>query len=184
MSNSYSTYLGANRCCNLKGGGMLGPQGPLGRRGPIGPAGPSGPTGPTGEQSLLLYPQGTEVTKSFESSRTTRALAPSFTDLLFTPTIGNTSYEYTPTIVGDNVITYPNPNYISPDPQFATPEGVLFFNIFPSGVYYASVTFSASIANVLGVKWILYSASYDNYIGTSKPPIIGAPSYGPCGCAK
>ena len=55
MSNSYSTYLGANRCCNLKGGGMLGPQGPLGRRGPIGPAGPSGPTGPNGTQVSALF---------------------------------------------------------------------------------------------------------------------------------
>lgn len=50
MSNyygSYSQYLGAQRCCNLK------TQGPPGPRGPTGPAavgeiGYTGPTGPTG----------------------------------------------------------------------------------------------------------------------------------------
>ena len=92
MSNSYSTYLGANRCCNLKGGGMLGPQGPLGRRGPIGPAGPSGPTGPNGTQvsALFMSPPSTTTKSYSESSRTTRALTPSLLNLSFTPTTENT----------------------------------------------------------------------------------------------
>jgi hypothetical protein len=52
MSNyytNYSSYLGANRCCNLK---SQGPQGPAGPQGPgaIGPAGVQGPVNPRNMQ--------------------------------------------------------------------------------------------------------------------------------------
>lgn len=57
MSNyygTYSQYLGAQRCCNLK------TQGPPGPQGPTGPAaiGPPGYTGPTGQSSGFTGPTG------------------------------------------------------------------------------------------------------------------------------
>ena len=45
---SYNRYLGAQRCCDLKGLGPIGPTGPTGAKGPIGPYGYTGPTGPSG----------------------------------------------------------------------------------------------------------------------------------------
>jgi len=51
---TYNQYLGAQRCCDLKGSGQQGPTGPtgfsqIGPRGSTGPTGPTnGPTGPTG----------------------------------------------------------------------------------------------------------------------------------------
>jgi len=53
MSNyygTYSQYLGAQRCCNLKGQGLVGPVGPQGPAsiGPVGNTGTAGATGPTG----------------------------------------------------------------------------------------------------------------------------------------
>jgi hypothetical protein len=49
---AYSQYLGAQRCCDLRGQGPVGPAGPTGPAaiGPIGNTGPAsiGPTGPTG----------------------------------------------------------------------------------------------------------------------------------------
>ena len=49
---AYSQYLGAQRCCDLRGQGPQGPVGPTGPAaiGPIGNTGPAaiGPTGPTG----------------------------------------------------------------------------------------------------------------------------------------
>lgn len=44
-SNSYSNYLGANRCCNNNSAGPQGAQGAQGTGGPIGPKGPQGSTG-------------------------------------------------------------------------------------------------------------------------------------------
>ena len=48
---NYQQYLGAQRCCDLRGVGPQGPQGPQGEPGPQGPkgfSGEKGPTGPTG----------------------------------------------------------------------------------------------------------------------------------------
>ena len=49
--NTYSNYLGAKRCCDLRGLGPQGPTGPTGGQGPIGPYGQTGPTGPGGAAS-------------------------------------------------------------------------------------------------------------------------------------
>ena len=69
---NYNQYLGAQRCCDLRGQGPQGPQGPTGPAaiGPIGntgPAGmgvtgptgrscrgPEGPTGPTGSKTFII----------------------------------------------------------------------------------------------------------------------------------
>jgi hypothetical protein len=69
---TYNQYLGAQRCCDLRGQGPVGPQGPTGPAaiGPIGntgPAGmgmtgptgrscrgPEGPTGPAGSKSFII----------------------------------------------------------------------------------------------------------------------------------
>ena len=50
FSRSYSEYLGARRCCELRGLGPTGNVGSTGAQGPIGPAGTNGVTGPTGPQ--------------------------------------------------------------------------------------------------------------------------------------
>jgi len=50
FSRNYSEYLGARRCCDLRGLGPVGPQGEIGPAGPIGSAGYEGATGPTGPQ--------------------------------------------------------------------------------------------------------------------------------------
>ena len=49
---NYQQYLGAQRCCDLRGVGPQGPQGPQGEPGPIGPVGHTGlsVTGPTGNR--------------------------------------------------------------------------------------------------------------------------------------
>lgn len=52
FSRNYSEYLGARRCCDLRGLGPVGPQGEIGPAGPIGPAGYEGATGPTGPQGV------------------------------------------------------------------------------------------------------------------------------------
>jgi hypothetical protein len=49
--NTYSNYLGAKRCCDLRGLGPQGPTGSTGAQGPIGPYGQTGPTGPGGAAS-------------------------------------------------------------------------------------------------------------------------------------
>ena len=46
--NTYSNYLAARRCCDLRGLGPQGPTGSTGGQGPIGPYGQTGYTGPTG----------------------------------------------------------------------------------------------------------------------------------------
>jgi len=51
--NTYSNYLAAKRCCDLRGLGPIGPTGPTGGQGPQGygqpgATGQTGPTGPTG----------------------------------------------------------------------------------------------------------------------------------------
>ena len=46
--NTYSNYLAAKRCCDLRGLGPQGPMGPTGEQGPIGSYGYTGPTGPEG----------------------------------------------------------------------------------------------------------------------------------------
>ena len=49
---NYQQYLGAQRCCDLRGVGPQGPQGPQGEPGPQGPkgfSGEKGATGPTGK---------------------------------------------------------------------------------------------------------------------------------------
>jgi hypothetical protein len=50
FSRSYSEYLGARRCCELRGPGPTGNAGSTGAQGPIGPVGNNGVTGPTGQQ--------------------------------------------------------------------------------------------------------------------------------------
>ena len=65
---NYSQYLGAQRCCNLKTPGSVGPPGPtgpasIGQRGVTGSGGPTGPTGrgckgPTGEPGPPGGPTG------------------------------------------------------------------------------------------------------------------------------
>ena len=55
FTNSYSNYLGARRCCDLRGAGPPGPighQGTPGPRGPEGFTGYTGSTGPTGRSCL------------------------------------------------------------------------------------------------------------------------------------
>ena len=49
--NTYSNYLAAKRCCDLRGLGPQGPMGPTGEQGPIGSYGYTGPTGPEGTSS-------------------------------------------------------------------------------------------------------------------------------------
>lgn len=46
--NTYSNYLSAKRCCDLRGLGPQGSTGPTGAQGPIGPYGQTGATGPGG----------------------------------------------------------------------------------------------------------------------------------------
>jgi hypothetical protein len=81
---NYGQYLGAQRCCDLRGQGPVGPQGPTGAsaigqrgftgppgesitgptgkgcRGPTGPSGgpigPTGPTGPAGKSFIIEHP--------------------------------------------------------------------------------------------------------------------------------
>lgn len=48
--NSYTNYLGAQRCCNNNSAGAQGSQGAQGAGGPIGPKGSQGVTGSTGPQ--------------------------------------------------------------------------------------------------------------------------------------
>ena len=48
--NSYTNYLGAQRCCNNNSAGAQGSQGAQGAGGPIGPKGSQGATGPQGSQ--------------------------------------------------------------------------------------------------------------------------------------
>jgi len=55
-NNSYSNYLGARRCCDLRGAG---PQGPIGHQGAPGPRGDTGFTAwvqldPLVQKHLLL----------------------------------------------------------------------------------------------------------------------------------
>ncbi len=60
---SYSSYLGASKCCSLRVVGPVGPQGTQGKKGAIGPAGngPSGPTGPQGALSVTSASSGNIV---------------------------------------------------------------------------------------------------------------------------
>jgi hypothetical protein len=62
---SYSQYLGAQRCCDLRGQGPPGPQGPAGPAaiGPKGDTGSIGYTGPTGRG--CRGPTGPEGSKTF-----------------------------------------------------------------------------------------------------------------------
>ena len=48
--NSYTNYLGAQRCCNNNSAGAQGAQGAQGLGGPIGPKGMTGPQGAQGAQ--------------------------------------------------------------------------------------------------------------------------------------
>jgi Collagen triple helix repeat (20 copies) len=50
MASSYANYLGASRCCNLRGLGPQGAQGAIGAYGPIGPIGVQGAQGTQGSQ--------------------------------------------------------------------------------------------------------------------------------------
>ena len=50
--NSYTNYLGAQRCCNNNSGGSQGEQGAQGPGGPIGPKGMTGPQGAQGAQGF------------------------------------------------------------------------------------------------------------------------------------
>ena len=64
---TYNQYLGAQRCCDLRGQGPIGPEGPAGRS-QIGPRGHTGPnvesfTGPTGRG--CRGPTGEPGPKSF-----------------------------------------------------------------------------------------------------------------------
>lgn len=69
MSNSYSNYLGARKCCDLRGvgpAGGIGPQGIAGPRGIQGFTGYTGATGPTGRSCLgSTGPQGPTGSKTF-----------------------------------------------------------------------------------------------------------------------
>jgi len=106
--------------------GATGSAGSKGTQGAQGTQGLKGATGANGLQTTAVYFDTSIGTRTFKSTKS-RALTPTFINMSFTSTSLNTSYEYTPTIVGDNVITYPNPDYIAGDPQFATPEGLLFY---------------------------------------------------------
>lgn len=60
--SSYSQYLGAQRCCNIRTQGLQGPLGPtgpsaIGQQGVTGPTG-FGPTGPTGRSCAYTGPTG------------------------------------------------------------------------------------------------------------------------------
>jgi hypothetical protein len=61
-SNSYSQYLGSQRCCSIRTAGGQGPQGLQGNPGPIGPYGAQGNLGYTGPQGATgrscMGPQG------------------------------------------------------------------------------------------------------------------------------
>jgi len=48
MASNYANYLGARRCCDLRGLGPQGAQGSIGAYGPIGPIGSQGSTGAIG----------------------------------------------------------------------------------------------------------------------------------------
>ena len=50
MASNYANYLGARRCCDLRGLGPQGSQGAIGQYGPIGPIGAQGTQGNTGAQ--------------------------------------------------------------------------------------------------------------------------------------
>ena len=63
-SRNYSEYLGARRCCELKGTGPPGPQGIQGQRGDIGPVGYTGPTGPSGTVMSEIILSSTQPTAS------------------------------------------------------------------------------------------------------------------------
>jgi hypothetical protein len=56
MASNYANYLGARRCCDLRGLGPQGAQGAIGAYGPIGPIGAQGAQGNTGAQGA----QGTQ----------------------------------------------------------------------------------------------------------------------------
>ena len=97
---NYTQYLGAQRCCNLKGQGPIGPQGPPGPaaigpqgntgsngatgptgkgcRGPTGPAGgpvgPTGYTGPPGNVGLLLPGTGSVLVKDGDDAHYSNTL--------------------------------------------------------------------------------------------------------------
>ncbi len=55
-STNYATYLGARRCCDIRGAGPQGPQGAQGNPGAIGPIGVQGSQGTQGSQGA----QGTQ----------------------------------------------------------------------------------------------------------------------------
>ena len=59
MASNYANYLGARRCCELRGLGPQGAQGSIGAYGPIGPIGAQGPQGPEGAQGTQ-GPQGAQ----------------------------------------------------------------------------------------------------------------------------
>ena len=96
MYNSYSNYLGAQRCCNYRGLGTQGPPGVPGKRGPIGPQGPQGPTGPQGGQgNALILNNGTNLTSSSRSIQNTRASTTQFLNISFTETGPTDPYIFT-----------------------------------------------------------------------------------------
>ena len=53
MSNSYSSYLGARRCCDTRGPGPVGPEGPTGPPRGRGEKGFKGATGAVGATSAV-----------------------------------------------------------------------------------------------------------------------------------
>lgn len=163
MDKSYNTYYQSKRCCTKGTTGHTGATGATGDKGDKGDAGDAG--------TLTTYQLSNDSTavalsrnRNLSQSRNL-SLAPTTTFLEIKPqgNISDGSYTFTPTIIGDNIITFPNAGYEFGEPQFSTPQGLLIFSVFPMATWYLNVTFSASVTNAISVKWILYTADYDNY---------------------
>ena len=145
MSNyytNYSSYLGANRCCNLK---SQGPQGPAGPQGPgaIGPAGVQGPVGsqgPTGVQGRSCKgdpgPQGPQGPQGPSASIPTYSI---YTD---------PSYNYT-SDQGNSIFLTGNTSTINlPIPYSSNiPTGtvVTFYQVVTVGGSLTSITYNIPV---------------------------------------
>ena len=164
MDKSYNNYYQSKKCCTK---GITGPAGPAGLKGPTGDSGQASVTASTPFE--LSSPQTLQLSRNRNLLKTnylTTTSTPSFIDMKPTANItNNSSHTFKPEEIGDNIIDFSmvEDEIGLGEPQFATPPGVLIFSVFPMSTWYLNVTFSASIANVLSVKWILYTADYDNY---------------------
>ena len=170
-----TSYITKRQCCKSNVQGPQGDTGPTGEQGPRGQFGFTGYTGPTGHTGPVAGTSTSPVYVSTDDTAqlsqrqsniltNTLTLTPNFQPLTFTPPTSDAPpSDFTPSVSGDSEIIYPG--YTPGNPQFASPQGLfLSYSIIPTSIWYLSMDFSVTIANVISVKWIMYKSSYDDYI--------------------